>query len=546
MLVYANNLSIEGAGAEAAIFKGIGGWLKQLLGFGLRSDQLKNDGQFNGKRGSVSSTLRIRATTDGEPELYSWVLKHQDDLVYGRRWIVEIGLRGLGSSLILSCVLKTDERSTLVASPVTASQPRLIRYVVSNVRKASDADFAMTVPGVVVKTVGNDTDSYHGLLAEIERAEREWPVVLVSYMNDGTSLLNITELQHKLIGLAQVVEVSPDANSYEMVAVLGKQQSAWSGALNIVPGGSGRARYFLANEISEWGESQHERISRVLAWVTSSTNIAHLRRHVRPEGVMLLGQRRYMEAVRRKSQKMNEAELRQELTETSRRADEQSQFIDELIDENSQLEKTASEIKNDLEESQSRWQNDLAKKDFTIRSLQQNLTRAGGVQSSAVGSDDLNDRLLGLVCVNDPLSPFDCITLIKDTYSEKCIVLTSAKASARKMDRFVYGRSLLDLLRRLVTDYRSKLMKDGDNEAKKVFGKHEYAAKESKSVMSNKALRRRRTFEYGGHEVEMFRHLKIGVGDDLTKTIRVHFHWDASGKKIVIGYCGEHLPISRH
>jgi hypothetical protein len=23
----------------------------------------------------------------------------------------------------------------------------------------------------------------------------------------------------------------------------------------------------------------------------------------------------------------------------------------------------------------------------------------------------------------------------------------------------------------------------------------------------------------------MFRHLKIGVADDVTKTIRVHFHW---------------------
>jgi hypothetical protein len=39
----------------------------------------------------------------------------------------------------------------------------------------------------------------------------------------------------------------------------------------------------------------------------------------------------------------------------------------------------------------------------------------------------------------------------------------------------------------------------------------------------------------------MLRHLKIGVGDDLTKTIRVHFHWDADREKIVIGHCGEHL-----
>jgi len=46
--------------------------------------------------------------------------------------------------------------------------------------------------------------------------------------------------------------------------------------------------------------------------------------------------------------------------------------------------------------------------------------------------------------------------------------------------------------------------------------------------------------------VEMFRHLKIGIADDPTQTIRVHFHWDATRRKIVIGHCGEHLPVASH
>lgn len=112
------------------------------------------------------------------------------------------------------------------------------------------------------------------------------------------------------------------------------------------------------------------------------------------------------------------------------------------------------------------------------------------------------------------------------------------------MDRFVYGRQLLDMLKRLVTEYRDKLSEGGDNAARQVFGKNEYSAKESETVMSNKAMRRERTFDYDGEEVEMFRHLKIGVADDETKTIRVHFHWDAEREKIVIGYCGGHLTIS--
>ena len=62
--------------------------------------------------------------------------------------------------------------------------------------------------------------------------------------------------------------------------------------------------------------------------------------------------------------------------------------------------------------------------------------------------------------------------------------------------------------------------------------------------MKNKTMRRQRTFEYEGKNIEMFRHVKIGVDDDVTRTIRVHFHWDAERRKIVIGYCGKHLAVA--
>jgi hypothetical protein len=57
-------------------------------------------------------------------------------------------------------------------------------------------------------------------------------------------------------------------------------------------------------------------------------------------------------------------------------------------------------------------------------------------------------------------------------------------------------------------------------------------------------MRRRRTFAYEGEQVEMFRHLKIGIEANVAKTIRVHFHWDSERENIVIGYCGEHLSVA--
>ena len=169
MLVYANHLIFQGAGAGEAIFKAIGGWLKEQLGFGLHPDQLRRDGEFNGHRGDMRSWLRVHATNEEEPELYAWVLKNPDETVRGRQWITELGLKSYGGVLELSCIVKTEEHSTLISTPVMASRPRVIGYVINNVRQADDAEFAAPVSGVNVKTVGQDIDSYHSLLAEIDR-----------------------------------------------------------------------------------------------------------------------------------------------------------------------------------------------------------------------------------------------------------------------------------------------------------------------------------------------------------------------------------------
>jgi hypothetical protein len=539
MLVYANQLSFQGAGAEEAIFKAIGAWLKEQLGLGLHPNQLRQDGEFDGYRGEARSWLRIYATKEEEPELYAWVLKTRDENVWGRQWIVEVGLKSYGGTYDVSCIVKTDAHSTLVASPVMASQPRLIPYVVNNIQQADDADFTASVSGVAVRTVGQDRNSYIALRAEIERLDRDCPVVLVSPTKDGEYLVNPALLQKIMIGLAQVVEVSRDFNSYEMSDVLGPPWSAWSGAVNVlhIPTQTGRVRghFFLSSAVAEWGATQHDRLSHLLAWVTNNTNIPRLRRHIRPEGVMQLALRRRMQIARAKSGQMDAAQLRLELEQGSLQAVEQQKYFDELVAENTEIEADRSELKSRLEDADE----ELVKKDYTIQALKDRLAKAGGGRTSDLDAESL----LNVVCETHPPTPAECVELIESIYGEKCIVLATAKSSALDVNRFIYGRDLLRMLRRLVTEYRSKLMERGDAEARKVFGRYEYAAKESETVMANRAMRRERTFEYEGQPIEMFSHLKIGVDNDTGRTIRVHFHWDGQREKIVIGYCGAHLTI---
>jgi hypothetical protein len=542
MLVYANHLNFQGADAEEAIFKAIGGWLKEQLGFGLHPDQLKQDGEFNGYRGDMRSWLRAYATCEEEPQLYAWVLKNPDETVRGRQWITELGLKSYKGSLELSCIVKTDEHSTLVASPVMASRPRVIGYVVNNIQQTAAADFAVAVCGVAVKVVGDDRDSYHGLLAEIERRDRDCAIVLVSPTRDGEYLLNVADLQQKLVGLGQVVQVSRDFNSYEMAEVIGQQRSAWSGAVNILytPAQTGfvRNRLFLSDEVVGWGDTQHDRISQVLAWVTNNTNVSRLRKRVRPEGVTQLALRRRLQTVRARGEQMDVAQLREELDKASRLAAEQSEWINTLEDGNTELEAELSDTKERLGDERE----NLKNQNFVIQSLKGQLDSAGGGRTSKLDAE----VLLKVACSPDPPTPLECIGVIENVYGDKCIVLESAKESARDVDRFEHGRRLLDMMRRLVTEYRGKLIEGGDNEARKVFGNNEYAAKESETVMGNQAVRRLRTFTYEGKQVGMFRHLKIGIETNVSKTIRVHFHWDSEREKIVIGYCGEHLPVVSH
>ena len=226
---------------------------------------------------------------------------------------------------------------------------------------------------------------------------------------------------------AHVVQVLPGSDTYEMAEVLGRQWSAWNGAVNVLSirsrAGDVRSRLFLSDEIQVWGENP-QRISQVLAWVTVKTNVPRLREHVRPEGVRLLSTRRRVKKIQATAAQMKIAELRMTLSEAVQQVDDQERVFDEFTEENEDLLNELSRFKDELRDSQ----DELRRKNFELNSLKGQL--------SAVGTDKSVDF--------DP-EPF-----------------------------------------------------------------------------------------------------KIGIADDPTQTIRVHFHWDGTRRRIVIGHCGEHLPVPSH
>lgn len=154
-------------------------------------------------------------------------------------------------------------------------------------------------------------------------------------------------------------------------------------------------------------------------------------------------------------------------------------------------------------------------------------------------------RLLDYLVADDKssLTVTDCLLIIEHL-SGDVVILPSAWDSAAEADKYFRDTPrLLRLLAKLVHSWFWAITIDGksDAEARKVFSSSEYAAGESGGLEAS-GLGKLRTFIYNGKEVKAFRHLRIGVANDRSHTIRVYFAWDAEEEKIIIAYCGEHLP----
>jgi len=90
--------------------------------------------------------------------------------------------------------------------------------------------------------------------------------------------------------------------------------------------------------------------------------------------------------------------------------------------------------------------------------------------------------------------------------------------------------------------YRLKF-KDGEKELERAFKDatgYDLAMSEGKMTKDDSKLMRLRRLQHGGEEYDITPHVKHGTQEP--KLVRIHFAFDASGKKIVIGHIGRHIP----
>lgn len=534
MLVYSSSFVFQPQGGPQQIISCVARWA------GLRANRSSVDPAILSKgirelRLKDESILSSKVTLDDDqkptyPYLFCTQLSHGDESVSGRRWVTEIGLRQDSPHGPITCtfLVKTDEVSTRVVSPIQVTRPKLVEQLIQQCNPTENTS------GLKVKRL--DEESASAFLIEVERGDRLNPVVIVSCNRHGVYPVQPERIRSLLVGIADVVEVAQDVDTFKVEAVLGRRFGAWGGAVNIVFPARGyvhgrfiETRLYRPSELDNIVLSGQSIDSEVMGAVTHRTNLPYSWKHISPEAV-------------------SQAILRAQLTRSIQRAkqnDESGEYAALLEEADKELfakDEEVSRLRLSFDESEGQ----VSRLQSEIESLKYALS---GRQSSIEVDDEKVAVLLPLreavtAMVNDTLSIDQSTKLISMLFSDRVTFLESALDSAQDSDaeHFRHSKKAFELLWELANGYWESLAEGkGDQHAKAVFGHNAYAQNEGQALTQDG--KRRRTFMYRGRDFLMEKHLKIGVKASATETLRIHFEWIAEEKRLVVGHCGKHLDF---
>ncbi len=532
MLVYSSSFILEPKGGPKKIIDLIARWMGKPSGSFIPVTELMQG--ISRKRLKDGSLVTSHATNfdiaaPTYPFIFSTELSHRDDQVAGRRWTTGIGIRQLDADKPVECtfLLRTDEASARVLSPIQVTRPRIVLDVVAQCQPVAGT------PGLRVKLL--DESSASAFLADVEREDRSNPIVVISPRRDGTYLVQPERMQSLLVGIADVVKVVPGVDTFEIEKVLGRRYGAWGGSINVLYRAKiGRKgvycdnSLYLPEKLADLAEAGVNLDSEILSAVTHQTNVPASWRHISlgvVDQAVLRGQ--LASAVANAKLKDDGAEY--------------IQLLEDAMDQLSDKDLSINELRGQVEERDGR----ITELESSVHGLKYSLA---GARQTAIASDDegweviqpLRDAVSALVEGSPSLE--QSLSIIQTLFPDRIVVLDSAVSSARESESFRYGKKAFDFLWKLATGYWPAMANGvGDSEGYKVFGPKNYAQNEGNALTSDG--KRRRTFEYKGRDILMEKHLKIGFKDSLAETLRVHFEWVGADNVLVVGHCGKHLDF---
>jgi len=144
----------------------------------------------------------------------------------------------------------------------------------------------------------------------------------------------------------------------------------------------------------------------------------------------------------------------------------------------------------------------------------------------------------------EPDSVIDVLKQIEMKKEDDCFVILKSAFKSAKENKFTEPLRLIeafDMLRSIHPDVRKRAIEGKSLDFERFGRSHGFsiANRENRSTMNRHGNLRR--FEHNGKTYEMQAHVKIGVGSE-DSCLRIHFYYEKSDDKFIIGHCGKHLP----
>lgn len=530
MLVYGTRLWFEASVPFEEPASVVARWLSRKVGRQLSPGPL-----MAGVERTFEGAHRVRSVSgiDQYPKILAINYAHPDAIVSGRQWVTEVGLRQESASSPVECtiLLNTDEISTRVSEPVKASRPNLVTELVRRCRLDSRTQ------GVSHRLLDDRfADAFRKSVLDPARSHS---LVVLSPDPNGDYLADPTQLSSMLLGLADIVTIPSSADTFWLARVVGKDFIPYRGAVRVIypvgrriEAGPPPTKVFKPEDAEALRTDGKKLQDEIFSLIVHRSNLSLSRAHISLQLAKETRLRR--ELAHRRAEAAKSGDLLgdiQILEEYAAKLEEEKANQDGAIES---LEKLI-----DSQEDRER------KLSFDIESLKQRLEDAGKASRAVGPADGENEAVAAAIqaAIEKEPTPEQSLEILEYLFPERVAILPDAWRSARDSQQFRHGAKLYELLHLLLVDYWSALCAGTpDGEARKVFG-NSYAAQESDGVAKNAGARARRTFQYGSQEVEMMKHLKIGVKESKAETIRVHFEWFPDERRIVIGHCGAHLSF---
>jgi hypothetical protein len=547
MIVYSTVLKVA-HGSESGFRRAVFEWLTEkhrvpTLGSVREPDELRSGA--GGRIGQSAAWLEVLDDGAGDAEDWrTFGLRYRapDPKDRNRTWYTVAGYRrGIaGGDDAVSVVLRLEELSPLARVPVEPWRPELVDLLLRHCLPSA------ATPGLGVRTLATRDDvSRWG--ADLFASTRRAPFVLVSpTAPGGRYLVDPERLQQLLLGLADVARVAIDADPFLVTDRIGKDLSAWWGAVAVYlpptprweprPGGTPfPVKRFLREELQNRTGGRPE-ANVVFPYVLHWANWHAAEAVVRWDALTAAAARSRLAAARARLAETDAADQSELLALFEREVERQALELEILRKERDAAAEERDLSRLELEEKAA--EIELQKAAFV--QMQEQMAREA---PRAELTPELTEAVLAFAGGRANLTT--ALTLVAAARPNRVELLDSAWRSAREADALEprVVRQATDLLLTLTGPYWEQLREGkGDTGARGLFG-DSYAARESETVATNRRARDLRTFEYSGDPVLMESHLRVGVKDSAATTWRCHFHWDGTRQRLVIGHCGKHLDF---